>query len=205
MSGEQKLRLQQRYLKALCRDRYFSALSPEAQLRQLEDCLTYAERQAQDLQAALGTVDGSALRGWAGDNGIRIVEVQTKFDLPYLAEYLPLRRAVELYPRRIAEVQQTLSQAEPERFARHSLLEMCLAHELFHALESRDYGKPGRLLCLQVRLLGVFPVRHCIDQGSEIAAHAFVQALLELDFSTYTFFDELAEAYRPARKGTTYE
>ncbi len=186
------------FLDGLRKNKYFAGLSHEEQHQLLEKCIQYGEIKAKMLGDAIGQVDEASLRKWCAEQKIKVESVSTKYDLPYISEYIGRKRLINLYPRRINEMQESLSKVCPEYFETCSLIEMCLAHEMFHHIEHEEYGVTGRII--RVRS-GLMPFLHSVDEGSEIAAHTFVSALLELPFSTYTFAEQLKELWQKESNG----
>ena len=146
-------------------------------------------------------MDGDSLQPLVESYGIYVKTLDTKYDLPYIAEYTHRNRTIVLYDRRIRQMQQILAGVHPEYFRQYSLHHMCLAHELFHHLESVKNGSTGRIAGIPGKLFGLIPFTHWIAEGSEIAAHAFVCTLLDLSINTYTFADEMAASLSSEDKG----
>lgn len=179
------------YIEKLKKDPHFCPLPSQQQDALVSQCLAWGERMAEHARKALGQVNESSLRSWAQQQGVQIHFLETKYDLPYIAEYTPHKKSIDLYTRRIQEMQDTLERTHPEYFERYSLTEMCLAHELFHHLECMENRSTGKIISTQAKRFGFFPYKHYFSEGSEIAAHRFVSVLLGLEFSTYTFADEM--------------
>lgn len=184
-------RLHQCYLSNLKKDPHFRRLPAPQQEDLVSQCLAWGERMAEMVKQALGPADEATLCAWARQQGVQVHYLETKYDLPYIAEYTPLKKTIDLYTRRIRQMQSTLEKNHPEYFESHTLAQMCLAHELFHHLECTENRTTGKLISAPAKALGLFPYRHYFPEGSEIAAHRFVSLVLDLEFSTYTFADEM--------------
>lgn len=189
------------YLARLKSHRQARKLPLSEQERIIDSCITCGENAARDILREKGSVDGDSLQPLAESYGIYVKTLDTKYDLPYIAEYTHRNRTIVLYDRRIRQMQQILAGVHPEYFRQYSLHHMCLAHELFHHLESVKNGSTGRIAGIPGKLFGVIPITHWIAEGSEIAAHAFVCTLLDLSINTYTFADEMAASLSSEDKG----
>lgn len=189
------------YLARLRSDRHVRRLPLPEQKRIIDRCVACGENAARDILRERGCVDGDSLQPLVESYGIYVNILDTKYDLPYIAEYTHRNRTIVLYDRRIRQMQQILAQVHPEYFREYSLRHMCLAHELFHHLESVKNGSTGKIAGVPGKLFGAIPITHWVAEGSEIAAHAFVRTLLNLSFQTYTFADEMAAYLSSEGKG----
>ena len=180
-------------LQNLQRDRVFGRLPAAEQEALLRRCVDFGMQLAAKVRDRLGVpADERALEQMLRAEGIVVDRIREDWNLPYLGEYLAAKRQITLYMPRIHAVAAMLETAHPHRLDGHPLSMLCLAHEFFHHEERKERGAVGRVLQLENRLFGIFPCRHTVAEGSEIAAHAFVQAWLDLPFSTYSFAQEIA-------------
>ena len=138
---------------ALRKDKCFAALPAGRQEELLQKAVQEGTERADKLRAELETPDFEGIRRWLLDDGIRVVKLDTKYQLPYIAEYEEKKKQITLYVRRIAQMQQTLEKLHPEYFEKCPLEEMCLAHECFHHLEKKGNHTTGRLIWSEERLL----------------------------------------------------
>ena len=191
MTAEENLYHQ--YYNHLSKDRHFRKLSLSQQDQIIEKCTEEGRKCAREIYSGVSVPSKEELQKVVSRQGVHVVYKDTKYDLPYIAEYIHRKNQIDLYNRRIKQMQEILSVNHPEYFCRYDLFDMCLAHELFHHLETVKNGVTGKIAGIPVKLLGLISATHWLPEGSEIAAHAFVKELLALDFSTYTFAEEMAE------------
>ena len=187
---------EERCLQNLRQDRVFRKLLPSQQIERLYDCIRYGMEQARKVKNHYGLLEGEMslekiLREW----GVTVERITADWHLPYLGEYMGKKRKITLYLARIGEVSEALKRIYPQVFERYSLSTLCLAHEMFHHLEQSELGSNGGVLRLEQKLWGPFHYRHRVEEGSEIAAHTFVQVLFELPISTYDFSSDISQAY----------
>lgn len=67
------------------------------------------------------------------------------------------------------------------------LLRLMVAHELFHHLEKTKVGEVAKKFKVLAWKVGPFERKKTITKLSDVAAHAFTQSLLSLDFSPLVF------------------
>lgn len=178
------------YLRDLDADRHFVRLGRDEKLRHLERCLRFGAAAAADVAGRYGP-PGGHVREIVLAHGLRVRETKDDGRLPFLAEYLPRGKTIELFTTRIAETEAALARVRPDFFAAARLSDLCLAHELFHHLEWRRFGATGRLVSLRRSLFGLIPVVHHVAAASEAAAHMFVKAWFGLDFTPHLFKETL--------------
>lgn len=183
------------YLKKMGKNRKFNRLSLQEQRKIIDCCIACGREAAQAVRGDKGAPDREALWNLVRSYGLQINVLDTKYDLPYIAEYTHRKRTITLYARRIRQMQDILAERHPSYFEKYDLVQMCLAHELFHHLESMKNGTTGRIAGIPGKFLGIFPYRSWMEEGSEIAAHSFVSALLDLAFNTYFFAEEMAAGF----------
>lgn len=184
----------------LSKDSHFRKLSLPQQEQIIERCIEEGRKCAKEIHDGVSAPSKEELQEIVRQQGIRLEYKDTKYDLPYIAEYIHRKNQIDLYNRRIKQMQEILSVNHPEYFCQYDLFDMCLSHELFHHLETVKNGVTGKIAGIPVKLLGLIPTMHWLPEGSEIAAHAFVKELLNLDFSTYTFAEEMAACIANERK-----
>lgn len=182
------------YLQQMGKDKRVAALPQTQQEDLVQTALTYGETQGMKLRQTMAE-QGCTFPEVVRQSGVTIQAIDTKYDLPYIAEYTAKTKTITLYKRRIAEMQAVLAEIHPQYFETHTLEELSLAHEFFHHLERLHHGATGKLIAIDCKWGGLIPYRHFLDEGSEIAAHRFVTVLFDLPYSTYTFSDELKQAY----------
>ncbi len=197
--------LRARFLDGLRKDKLFASLGQEEQIRLCREAEEAGIRYAEEAGRKISSRDFAGLSDWLAGEGVSVERLDTKYQLPYIAEYEELKKKITLYTRRIEHMQRTLMTVHPEYFESHSLEEMCLAHEAFHFLEKRDHRTTGRLIRTDRKLLGFIPVRHYYAEGSEIAAHVFVTELLDLPFSPYTMVDEAVAVWNKEKESGNAE
>jgi len=188
-----EVNLYNQYQKQLDKDRYFRKLPSPQQKQIIQECIEEGRKCAKEIYDGTSGLSKEELQDIVSRQGVHVVYKDTKYDLPYIAEYIHRKNQIDLYNRRIKQMQEILSANHPEYFCWHDLFDMCLAHELFHHLETVKNGVTGKIAGIPVKRIGFIPATHWLSEGSEIAAHAFVKELLDLDFNTYTFADEMAE------------
>lgn len=184
------------YRQKLCKDKVFSTLPLQEQNELIGAAVAAGRQMAHEVSPQLASIDFIGISAWLSILGIHVEKLDTKYQLPYIAEYEELKKKITLYSSRIRQIEDTLRKESPDYFETHSLDEMCLLHECFHHLESRKFKTTGRIIGKTVKALGLIPVCHYFPEGSEIAAHEFVSEMLSLPFSTYTFVDEAVEAWK---------
>lgn len=183
------------YLSGMRRDRVFNSLALTRQQELTERCVRYGKTKAGELALRCGEeITFESLAGVSKSCGVAIHRIKTKYALPFLAEYIPRRKRIDLYVDRISETEALLRTVRPEYFERYTLMDLCLAHEMFHVLEHREFGTVDKIISEKIGP-GFLRVRHYFPDASEVAAHSFVKELLGLNFSTYGFADELRRIY----------
>ena len=188
------------FLEDLKKDKTFAALDPVEQERLCREAEESGVRYACSVREQVPEPDFLELRKWLLGEGITVMKLDTKYQLPYIAEYEETKKRITLYTRRINDMQRALSIVHPEYFGTHPLETLCLAHETFHHLEKKDHRTTGRLIWTDTKLLGLLPVRHYYAEGSEIAAHVFVSELLDLPYSPYTLVDEAVAVWNEEKE-----
>lgn len=201
MTAEENLYHQ--YHNHLSKDCHFQKLLLPQQEQIIKKCVEEGSRCAKELYDGASAPSKEELQEILNQQGIHVVYKDTKYDLPYIAEYIHRKNQIDLYTRRIKQMQEILSVNHPEYFLQYDLFDMCLSHELFHHLETVKNGVTGKIAGIPVKLLGLIPTTHWLPEGSEIAAHVFVKELLALDFSTYTFAEEMAEYIAKEREDSS--
>lgn len=102
------------------------------------------------------------------------------------AIYTPEPPTVTIYPESLEPLQDRLHHLRlPQGF---SLLDLAIAHELFHHFE-HVRGSISKRYYVNVFKLGRFSLKTSLPALSEIAAHAFTKELLGLDFYPYQLDD----------------
>lgn len=96
-----------------------------------------------------------------------------------LSEYDEEKRLVTCYTKTIERIEQNKHTVFPHL----CLQSLCLAHELFHHLETVEIGKVSEHVRVPYTTFGFLRFNRGIEATREIAAHAFVMRLFHLDKS----------------------
>ena len=74
-------------LERLRKDWRFAHLPKEQQKALIEQSIQFGEEKARQIKAALLRVNGETLHCLCAQRGVQVVNLETKYDLPYIAEY----------------------------------------------------------------------------------------------------------------------
>ncbi|RAL26753.1 hypothetical protein [Thermoflavimicrobium daqui] len=100
------------------------------------------------------------------------------------AQYHSRSSTIEVYQTSLQQLQDFFLYRCKEAVKKEDLIALHLYHEWFHYLEEQKYGRTDQLLPkVRVKKWGSFSIKHTIYQTREIAAHAFTQTMLRLEWS----------------------
>lgn len=163
---------------------FFQRLSHAKQRQLLDNCFSFVEKKVAMLIARAGApaCADDVVRA-AGIFGAKVSCPSRHIAPNFLAEYDADRREIFCYRENITAIEKEKAAAGPF-FQKHSLLTMCMLHELFHHLEY-SFGRVPSICAINCSPIPFLPLRYCPEAMSEVAAHAFVQRVLALEINPY--------------------
>lgn len=168
-------------------DRFFRKYPPEEKQRLIRKALEFSDSAATSFARRFGpTYPLPELNRAAKDLFCTVTVITGKPACPFLSDFDPNSRRITLYKQNIDRFYAGIRDGFSSCFLSHTLEEMCLLHELCHVLEFETYGKIGGLSGIgETKTLFRRPREH--RRLSEVAAHSFVQTLMELPCSPAEF------------------
>lgn len=161
-------------LDLLVADRTGRRLPLDRRLAALQRALATGCAAAQRLRAAHGTADPFSLARHLGVAVTWSAEAPALGAIVLIAEYAPRPPAIRLF----AESVDRISAAEPSL----PVAGVYVAHELYHHLEAAGLGPASELARVTLARVGPWRWESEVRALSEVAAHSFAQALLDLPF-----------------------
>ncbi|MGV2881713.1 hypothetical protein JI735_00300 [Paenibacillus sonchi] len=166
-------------------DLLFHKIPKDKMIYYIEQPLAIGTAKAGEYKAKFGTDIQAICR----NRGIKVVmnersgklgQIRFRAQIELSAE----ERVITLYKSSMEELQQCAGVLLPGRaFSLEEIMDIHLAHELFHDLEFSEIGYTNeRLDYISSLSLGPFRIRASVTKTSEIAAHAFSRHLLGLPY-----------------------
>lgn len=153
-------------------DRWGRRLPAGERFRLVRECLAVGQETAVALRNRYGELPVDALLDELGVAVVRVEDEQTIGPVRLRARYLTAPPRIELFMAGLRELQQQCEgEVTPEL-----VVDLVLAHELFHHLEATSIGRLAQRYRVTTLGIGPFAVKAGVPAASEIAAHAFARA-----------------------------
>ena len=168
-------------------DRFFRKYPFEEKQRLISKALVFSNSAATSFAQCFGSVYSLPVLQCAAQKlSCTISVIAVKPACPFLSDFDPNSRKITLYKQNIDRFYTGIRDEFSSCFQLYTLEEMCLLHELCHVLELNTYGKIGGIAGIgESKTLIRRPREH--RRLSEVAAHNFVQTLMELPCSPAQF------------------
>ena len=168
-------------------DRFFRRLSDAEKEYFIEKAIRFSLETADQFAERFGRdYSYDSLRQAAERLGCRVQILSGHSPCPFLSDFDPGKRRITLYEQNIKTFYDRVKEDYPSCFLKYDLREMCMLHEVCHVLEFDRFGDIGKLAGSGEKrrfLRGFREYRRL----SEIAAHLFVQRLMDLPVSPALF------------------
>jgi len=179
----------------LSRDRKFFKVSEAQRLKLIDSLFSFGAQVAEEVKKEFGTDDPRRIVEMMGlkvvgeDRGIRGTLLKR-------SEYRPARKEIAIYR---DSLNQLMKEVAAEDLS-DKLIKLLLSHELFHHIEHTRRLSIPKMFKMTWFKLGPLSLNVKIAATSEVAAHAFAQALLNIehspmvfDYLTYIFYTSRAK------------
>jgi len=181
------------YYKELKKDKLCRSLTRQAQEWIVREAITFGENAAAIFQQNhnILIVNEKEMIRLIEQAGAKLRKQPSGLVAGRLAEYDESSHEIICYTDLIARIEKKMAALKPNFLNNHSLITLCIAHELFHHLGNTCLGPASSRIRVEVRWLGLFKRRKPTGIAREIAAHAFVKRFLGLPCSPAVVIDEI--------------
>jgi len=171
----------------LMRDTIFEKIPKERRLELINYAIETGQNTARNIAKEYGTKNVISIAKKLGVEVVYSPNENVIGGIKKRADYLMKPPTIIVYKESISEILH-LTKHQPFRtLKKEEIVAAHIAHELFHHIERTRIGQVSQRFKVDIVKLGPFRIRSGIRSLSEIAAHSFAKAMLNLPYSPKIF------------------